>query len=100
MVVYNTAAGLFQKYQAGSWEDDTAGGTTPNGSTTVAGKYELATQTENDNGTTTGATGATLVASPTLTALTSQKGIQTYATASGTNTYSATLAPAVAALTD
>lgn len=68
MRVYNIAVWLFQKYQAGAWIDDTSWASTPNASTTVAGKVELATLAERQAGTATGWTGATLV--PTNDALT------------------------------
>jgi hypothetical protein len=60
---YNTATGTFQKYAAGAWADD-ATGTTSNGSTTVAGKFEEATQAEIDAATATGGTGAQLAVNP------------------------------------
>jgi hypothetical protein len=60
---YNTADGVFQKYQTGAWADD-ATGTTANGSTTVAGKFEEATQAEIDAATATGGTGAQLTVNP------------------------------------
>lgn len=64
MRIYNTALWLFQKYQAGSWEDDTSGGATPNASTTVAGKVEQATPAQVVAGNATGETGAPLFATP------------------------------------
>lgn len=57
---YVTADGQFYDYIAGSWQAR-ASGTNPNGSTTVAGKYEEATVAEQGTATATGATGARLV---------------------------------------
>ena len=64
MVIYNTAVWLFQKYQAGAWVDDTSGASTPNASTTVAGKVEKSTRSEVTAGTSTGGTGAELFVWP------------------------------------
>lgn len=63
MSCYNTADGLFNDYAAGAWVQR-ANGATPNASTTVAGKVEIATQTEVDNATDTGGTGATVSVIP------------------------------------
>lgn len=57
---YVTADGVFYDYIAGAWSQR-ATGTTPNGSTTVAGKFEEATVAEQIAATATGATGARLV---------------------------------------
>jgi hypothetical protein len=57
---YVTADGVFYDYIAGAWSQR-ATGTTPNGSTTVAGKFEEATVAEQGSATATGATGARLV---------------------------------------
>lgn len=57
---YVTADGLFYDYIGGSWQQR-ATGTTANGSTTVAGKFEEATVAEQGSATATGATGARLV---------------------------------------
>ena len=64
MRVYNTAVWLFQKYQAGAWIDDTSWASTPNASTTVAGKVEKATQPETNAWTSIGGTGAELFVWP------------------------------------
>lgn len=57
---YNTAAGVFQKYQGGAWTDD-ATGTTANASVTVAGKVEISTDAEIRSKTGTGGSGAIVV---------------------------------------
>lgn len=64
MRIYNTALWLFQKYQAWAWTDDTGWASTPNASTTVAGKVEKATPTEVTAWTSTGGTGAELFVWP------------------------------------
>lgn len=64
MRIYNTAVWLFQKYQAGAWIDDTIWASTPNASTTVAGKVEKATQWEANAWTSTGGTWAELFVWP------------------------------------
>lgn len=64
MRIYNTAVGLFQKYQAWAWVDDTAWGSVPNASETVAGKVEKATAWEVTAGTSTWGTGAELFVWP------------------------------------
>lgn len=70
----------------------------PNGTTSQKGIFELATQAENNAGTSTGGTGASLVATPNLTALTVQNGLWVFAADSvGTDAYAITLAPAVTA---
>lgn len=97
---YVTADGVFYDYQGGAWVDR-ATGSTPNATTAVAGKVELATQGENDAGTAIGGTGASLVATPAIAAATVQKGVWTYgASATGNDTYVVTLAPAPAAYTN
>jgi hypothetical protein len=57
-------AGVMQYYGGGIWNDFGTGGSTPNASTTVAGKVELPTATEVFNGTATGGTGAALSVTP------------------------------------
>jgi len=70
----------------------------PNATTTVQGLLELATQAENDAGTATGATGASLAATPTLTAKSIQDAKWTFGVdAGGTDDYAITLVPAVTA---
>lgn len=70
MKCYNTAEGAFQGYVGGSWTNEGTS-TTPNGSTTVAGKFEEATIAEVGAGTQTGGTGADLVINPTAVVKTS-----------------------------
>jgi len=61
MSCYRTDTGKFEDYTAGAWVERESGGTFPNGSTTVAGKYEEATVAEQGTATATGGTGARLV---------------------------------------
>lgn len=97
-IIYNTTAGEFQMYQGGSWVTISSGSTQPDASTTVAGKVEIATQSENNAGTVTGGTGASLVATPNLNAVSVQDAKWVYAADSvGTDAYAITLVPAVAA---
>lgn len=94
---YVTADGVFYDYQGGAWASR-ATGATPNASTTVAGKVEIATQAENDAGTTTGGTGALLTATPDLNAKSVQDNKWKYAASTtGNDTYVITLTPAPAA---
>ena len=94
---YVTADGVFYDYQGGAWASR-ATGSTPNASTTVAGKVEIATQAENDAGTSTGATGALLSATPDLNAKSIQDNKWKYAASTtGNDTYVITLSPAPAA---
>ncbi|OPX88995.1 MAG: hypothetical protein A4E53_01728 [Pelotomaculum sp. PtaB.Bin104] len=72
MSAYLTAEGKWTDYVAGAWADR-ASGTNPNASTTVAGKVEVATQTEIDADTGTGGTGAVLSIDP-ATLVTSKYG--------------------------
>jgi hypothetical protein len=58
---YNTAVGLPQKYVAGAWIDDTAGGAVPNAEEGTAGKVELATVAQQGTATDAGVSGAHLV---------------------------------------
>ena len=53
MEVYLTTEGQFYDYQSGAWASRAVGTTTPNASTTVSGKVEIATQAEFDAGTDT-----------------------------------------------
>ena len=64
MRIYNIDIWLFQKYQAWAWTDDTGWASTPNASTTVAGKVEKATQIETNAWTSIGGTGAELFVWP------------------------------------
>jgi hypothetical protein len=61
--IFNTTTGTEQTYYSGTW-NDAGTSTTPNASTTVAGKVEIATQPEVDAGTDIGGTGATVVVTP------------------------------------
>lgn len=61
--VFNTDTGTVQTYYSGAWNNEGTS-TTPNASTTVAGKVEQATQSEVNAGTITGSTGAVLFADP------------------------------------
>ena len=61
MQVYLTAEGYFTDYVGGSWLQRDTGSVTPNASSTVAGKVELATESEVAAGTGTGGSGAELV---------------------------------------
>lgn len=91
---YVTASGMFFDYTAGSWIARASGGVFPNASTTVAGKVELATQAENNAGTSTGGTGAALVATPDVNALTIQNGSWVYGVDTGVvNAYVVVLTP-------
>lgn len=61
--IFNSTTGTVQTYYSGTWNDEGTS-TTPNASTTVAGKVEIATQVEVDAGTDVGGTGATVVVIP------------------------------------
>lgn len=63
MSCYNTAEGVHQDYVGGAWANRGTS-TTANGSTTVAGKFEEATDAEVGASTTTGGTGARLAINP------------------------------------
>jgi hypothetical protein len=95
LIIYHTADGEFQLYQSGTWATAASGSTQPNASETVAGKVELATQAELDAGTDVGATGASLVATPSKLASLVQGNVSLYGTTAGTGTaYTLTLSPA------
>lgn len=97
-LVFDTDDGLPYVYYGGSWNSVDTGTTTPNASTTVAGKVELATQAEADAGTSTGGTGAALVTSPDITAIAVQNSTWSYAAdAEASDTYAITLSPAPSA---
>lgn len=73
----------------------------PDANTTTKGIVELATQSENDAGTATGGTGASLVAPPNLNAKSIQDAKWTYAAdAGGSDDYAITLVPTPAAYTE
>jgi len=67
MVVYDSTIGENYQYIGGAWSAVSAGSTQPNGSTTVAGKFEAADASERASGTAVGGTGALLI--PTNDAL-------------------------------
>lgn len=60
-IIYNTSTGEFNVYQGGAWSAVASGSTQPDGSTTVAGKFEEATVAEQGTATATGGTGARLI---------------------------------------
>ena len=97
---YLTAEGKRTDYVGGAWVDR-ATGSTPNASTTVAGKVEIATQAEITAWTSTGWTGALLSTTPDIMATTIQRWEWLYAWASATwnDTYVVTMTPALAAYT-
>lgn len=63
MIILNTTSGVLNQYIGWSWTTF-ASGTTPNASTTVAGKVEIATDAQVQAETDTGETWAQLVATP------------------------------------
>lgn len=67
-IIYNTTSWEFQIRQAWSWVTMSSGSTQPNASTTVAGKVEIATETEVNDQTDTWWTWATNVITPSLLA--------------------------------
>lgn len=100
MIVYNTADGLFQAYQGGSWMDLDTGAAQPNATQTIAGKIEIATDAELAAGTDIGGTGASVVAVPSQIAEVVQNSKFSYASTGGAaDAYTLTLAPAVTAYT-
>ena len=60
MSAYLTDTGKYYDYTAGSWIARESGGSFPNGSTSVAGKYQTSTLAQAQAGTSTGSTGAEL----------------------------------------
>ena len=91
-----------QRYNAGTaqWESFAAGTPTPNASTSVAGKVEIATASESKAGTDVGGTGAYLTPTPSGIAANTQSGTFVYAVDSGANdTYVVALTPALTAYT-
>ena len=94
-----TTGGVLQYYSGGIWNDLDVGTPTPDASTTVAGKVEIATQGELEAGTDTGSTGALLSPLPSNLAIVDQNRKYTYAgSTGGTDTaYTATLTPAPSA---
>lgn len=78
--------------------DDTAVSGAPNASTGTKGIVQIATQAQNNAGTLTGSTGALLVATPDVEAITVQNAKWTFAAdAQVTDAYAITLAPAITA---
>lgn len=70
----------------------------PNALTTLQGLVELSTQAENNAGTVIGGTGASLVATPGINAVSVQNSVWSYgADAGSTDAYAITLTPAVTA---
>ena len=99
MLVYNTALWVFQQYVSWAWTD-IAAGSTPNASTTVAGKVEIATSAESIAGTDTGGTGALLSVLPSDIAKNTQSSTFIYgADVWGDDTYVVALTPTLAAYT-
>lgn len=64
-VAYLVAEGYWTDYIGGSWQQR-ANGATPNGSLTVAGKFQASTQAAADTPTDTGSTGALNVITPSI----------------------------------
>lgn len=93
------SGGVKQVYIGGTWQDLDVGTPTPNASTTVAGKVEIATQSEANAGTDTGSTGALLSVVPSNLAVLAQDNKYTYAgtTAGSSTVYTATVTPAPSA---
>lgn len=101
MVIFNTTEGNLQVYQGGIWSDLDTGVVTPNASTTVAGKVEIATSSESVNGTDTGGTGALLSVLPSDLAKNAQNNIHVYAaTSTGTDAYAITCTPPIPSYQD
>ena len=95
--IYNTTLGQTQWREGGAWVTNAAGGTVADASETVAGKVELSTQAENDAGTATGGTGASLSGTPARNAASVQNAAWTFAAdAEASDTYAITLTPAPA----
>lgn len=60
-IVYDTTLGEYYLWQGGAWVVISSGSVQPNGSETVAGKYQLSTVAEQGSATSAGSTGARLV---------------------------------------
>jgi len=100
--IYVTATGLHYNYNLSSnqWESVDTGTTTPNASTTVAGKVEAATTAESIAWTDTGGTGALTFVSPSDIAKNIQSATFVYwADAWGDDTYVVALTPTLASYT-
>lgn len=101
--VYVIATGLFYNYNLSTnqWESVSTGTTTPNSSTTVAGKVETATTAESKAATDVGWTGANLMVLPSDIAKNTQSSTFVYWTDSGgDDTYVVALTPVLAAYTE
>lgn len=100
MIIYNSTTSELNQYIWGAWSAISAWSTQPNASTTVAGKVELATEAEGIAGTSTGGTGAALDLTPDLIAKITQSGSWVYCVSTtGSDTYTASLTPALTAYT-
>lgn len=94
---YNTAEGVVQKYEGGTWVNSGTA-TVANASEAVAGKVELATSAEGLAGTDTGGTGAYLMLRPSYVAANIQNSSYIFAAdAEESDTYAITLTPAISA---
>ncbi len=101
MMIYNTTTGEANQYLAGAWSAVASGSTQPNASTTVAGKVEVATQAENNAGTSTGGTGALLSTTPDVAAVTAQNNKWVNCVVGGTaDVITLTPTPAITAYVD
>lgn len=100
MKIYNSTTGTEQTYYGGTW-NDAGTNTTPNATTTVAGKVELPTDAQNTAGTDIGETGASLTPTPWQVAKAIQSGSYLYAGASatGNDTYVVSMTPDLTAYT-
>lgn len=99
IIIYNTTTWTNQQYIWWVWIDIWTS-TTPFASSTVAWKVEIGTQSEITNWTSTWWTWASLVATPDILASTIQSNSYIYAhSITWTDTYTATLTPAITAYT-
>ena len=99
MTAYITADGVFTDYIGWAWTNR-ATGTTPNASTTVAGKVEIATTAESQAGTDTWGTGASLSVLPSDIAKNIQSATFVYgADVGGDDTYVVALTPTLTTYT-
>lgn len=96
-----TAGGVTYFREGGAWVANQAGGSVADASEVGAGKVEEATQTENNNGASIGATLAKIFATPAKNAKTIQeaKWVQ-FADASGSDAYTGGLTPAISGYVD
>lgn len=100
MLVYDTTLWLFYQYTSSWWADVDTWTTTPNATTTVAWKVEIATTAQSKAGTDTGETWALLSALPSDIAANIQSWTFVYAVdAEANDTYVVTLIPALTAYT-